>query len=205
MKTQDESGIDLYDELKIWQTVLKKLPQLSYAGDEVLQTPCRLITPEDFSSGRVTKWFDLMRNTLKTYRQITGFGRGLAANQVGINTQIIVTYVDDAFRAYINPTIIEQSEDKAVYGELCISLGLLMGDIVRPVEVTVESLDVYGKKQQEHAMGIMSRLLQHEIAHLRGQLCLDEAMPASLRIIRHGQAEVFGQKLKLLREMRVEI
>ncbi len=205
MKTIADKHIGLYKELKTWQEILILLPQIVYAGDEVLRTACRPVVADDFSSGRIKKWFDFMTNTLKTYRKITGYGRGLAGNQVGIDKQIIVTYVDDVFNAYINPTILDQSEDRAVYGELCLSFGLLMGDIVRPVEVTVESLDIKGEKQQEHAVGIISRLLQHEIAHLRGQLCLDETLPTTLRIIRHGQEEVFGQKLKLLREMNVGI
>lgn len=205
MKKLNNRDSNLYEELKTWQKIVKELSQITYAGDEILRTPCKPIVSEDFTSGRVSKWFDFMSQTLKRYRQITGFGRGLAANQVGIDKQIIVIYLDNIFNVYINPIIIDQSEDKAVYGELCISLGLLMGDIVRPVEVTVESLDIDGKKQQEHAVGIISRLLQHEIAHLRGQLCLDEAMPSTLRIIRQGKEEVLGQKLKLLREMNLEI
>ncbi len=205
MKAILDKHLGLYEELKTWQKILIQLPQIVYAGDDVLRTPCRPVLPDDFSSGRVTKWVGFMSDTLKTYRQITRYGRGLAANQVGIEKQIIVTYVDDIFHAYINPTIVDQSEDKAIYGELCLSLGLLMGDIVRPVEITVESLDINGVKQREHAVGIVSRLLQHEVAHLQGHICLDETTPGTLRIIRQGREEVFGQKLKLLREMKVEI
>ncbi len=195
----DYSG--LISEVKNFQLILQKFPQLVYAGDKILRIHCDEINKEDFQTGRVKRWSNLMETTLKDYRAITGYGRGLAGNQVGICKQIIVTFLNEKFSVYVNPKIVEESEEKAMMGELCLSFGLVMGDIVRPYWIMVEYLDVNGKKIREKMNGVAARLLQHEISHLMGKLCLDESVPLSLRLIRKGKEEVFGEKLKILKEV----
>jgi peptide deformylase len=191
-------GLDA--ELKNWQRILEKVPQLTYAGDKVLRTPCSLVTPEEIKSGQLKTWVQEMEKTLADFRDIAGYGRGLAANQIGISKQIIVTYSskDNHFKCYINPQVVGESDEKAVYGELCLSFVLVMGDIVRPWKITIRYQDLDGKSSEETVDGIEARLLGHELSHLQGKMCLDEAIPKSLRVIRGGKEEVFQEKLKLV-------
>lgn len=191
----------LLKELKTWEIVLAKLPQIVYAGDKILRTPCKKVTAADFASGKAKEWSDFIQKTLFEFRKLTGVGRGLAANQVGIDRQIIVTYLDDQFKTYINPEIIGVSETQALYGEMCISFFLVMGDIIRPYEVTLTYQDSEGKQHSTHVNGVAARVILHEIAHLNGKLCIDEAVPTTLRVIRFGKQEVFGEKLKLILPM----
>lgn len=188
-------------ELRNWQQILEKVPQLTYAGDKVLRTPCLPVTPEEIKSGQVKIWVSEMEKTLADFRAIAGYGRGLAANQIGIPKQIVVTYSskDNSFRSYLNPQVVDESDEKAVYGELCLSFVLVMGDIVRPWEITITYQDLEGEPHKETIDGIEARLLGHELSHLQGKMCLDEAIPKSLRVIRGGKEEVFQEKLKLIK------
>lgn len=187
------------DELTGWEQVLNEVPQLRYAGDKILRTPCQKVTSEEFKSGEVNKWIDEIIKSLTDIRRIMGFGRGLAANQVGIKKQIIVTFEKDGFQTYINPEIIEESDQQAMYGELCLSFVLVMGDIVRPFAVTIKYLNPEGEEVVEKIEGVKARLLGHEMDHLGGKLCLDGSVPNSLRVISRGKAQVFEEKLKIIK------
>lgn len=193
-------GLDA--ELKNWQQILERVPQLTYAGDKVLRTSCAVVTSDEIKSGQASVWVKEMEKTLAEFRQIAGYGRGLAANQIGISKQIIVTYSskDNSFKHYLNPQVLDESDEKAVYGELCLSFVLVMGDIVRPWKMTIKYEDLDGKTHEETVDGIEARLLGHELSHLQGKMCLDEAIPKSLRVIRGGKDEVFAEKLKLIKE-----
>lgn len=194
-------GLDA--ELKNWQQILETVPQLTYAGDKVLRTACSIVTQEEIKSGKAKAWVEVMEKTLSDFRSIAGYGRGLAANQIGISKQIIVTYSskDNSFKHYINPQVLDESDEKAVYGELCLSFVLVMGDIVRPWQITIKYEDLNGATHEETIIsGIEARLLGHELSHLQGKMCLDEAIPKSLRVIRGGKDEVFKEKLRVISE-----
>lgn len=193
-------GLDA--ELKNWQQILETVPQLTYAGDKVLRTACSIVTQEEIASGMAKTWVKEMEKTLADFRAIAGYGRGLAANQIGISKQIIVTYSskDNSFKHYINPQVLDESDEKAVYGELCLSFVLVMGDIVRPWQITIKYEDLDGATHEETVSGIEARLLGHELSHLQGKMCLDEAIPKSLRVIRGGKEEVFQEKLRAIGE-----
>lgn len=193
-------GLDA--ELKNWQQILETVPQLIYAGDKVLRTACSSVTQEEIKTGKAKTWVEEMEKTLSDFRRVAGYGRGLAANQIGISKQIIVTYSskDNSFKHYINPQVLDESDEKAVYGELCLSFVLVMGDIVRPWQLTIRYEDLEGNILEETVDGIEARLLGHELSHLQGKMCLDEAIPKSLRVIRGGKDEVFKEKLRVISE-----
>ena len=48
-------------------------------------------------------------------------GMGLAANQVGIDTSLFVTWVDGKYKAYFNPKLIDWSEELIDFDEGCLS------------------------------------------------------------------------------------
>lgn len=156
--------------LEIFVEVLEKIPELRYVGDEVLRTHAALVSREEgMEIGRK------LGKVLVAYREITGWGRGLAAPQIGIKKAVFVTYVGDVLQVYLNPEMVKVSEERNLYRELCISSGLLWCDVARPKDVTMKWLDEKGELREEKFEGVMARLVQHEYDHLQGRVNLDVA------------------------------
>ena len=112
------------------------------------------------------------------------FGVGLAANQVGVQKQVIVIDVssreavdvasppESPLIVLINPEIIA-SEGETEIEEGCLSLPGYMTVIKRAEKVRVRGLDRQGKPIEIEGTGLLSRALQHEIDHLNGLLLID--------------------------------
>ncbi len=111
-------------------------------------------------------------------------GVGLAATQVGVLTRLIVWRdpdFEDDVHAFVNPVIIEWSEDSTVAVEGCLSLPGTSVEVSRADEVTVRAVDLLGGHMEVRLSGFPSRIVQHEIDHLDGCLILDRATPEERR------------------------
>lgn len=140
-----------------------------------LRAPNVEITEKELESGDISKIVKEMFLVMYT----TG-GIGLAAPQIGINKRLIVyNKSGDSTKWFqevvmVNPTIVEFSETKNVENESCLSFPNMSGDIERPKSITVEALNVKGKKlRKAFFTGWESRILQHEYDHLNGVLYID--------------------------------
>ncbi len=105
-------------------------------------------------------------------------GIGLAAIQVGVAKRVVTVDVakkDEPRqpRVFINPKITWTSEEKATYGEGCLSIPEICEEVERPVQVKVKYLDLDGKAREIEADGVFARCLQHEIDHINGVLFID--------------------------------
>ena len=130
------------------------------------------------------------------YREMAGMGRGLAAPQIGSDKSVFVTFTDDKLQIFINPRIIERSSSTNFYRELCISSGILSADVERPEWVVMAWIDTEGKRHREKIDGFLARLYQHEEAHLRGVVNLDEAAPQGIEFI---ALDPLKEKLRMTR------
>ena len=105
-------------------------------------------------------------------------GIGLAAIQIGEPLRMLVMDVskEDEAKApqvFINPEVVEQSDDRSVYEEGCLSIPDYYAEVERPAAVRVKYLDQFGKQQEVMADGLLATCLQHEIDHLNGVLFID--------------------------------
>ena len=105
-------------------------------------------------------------------------GIGLAAVQVGVLRQMLVVDVskDEENKkpeVFINPEIVEESDERSVYEEGCLSIPDYYAEIERPAAIKVKYYDLSGKEQFIEADGLMATCLQHEIDHLNGVLFID--------------------------------
>ena len=150
--------------------VLKDFPEVKYAGDPILRQPAQEVSVEDGA-----KLGTKLGEILTRYRKTVGYGRGFAAPQIGKNKAVFVTFVNGRLQTFINPKIIEKSEQTNFYRELCLSSGIMSADVERSEWIVMEWTDVEGKKHKEKLGGFLARLYQHEEAHLRGVINLDEA------------------------------
>ncbi|AZO60345.1 MULTISPECIES: peptide deformylase [unclassified Mesorhizobium] len=105
-------------------------------------------------------------------------GIGLAAIQVGEPRRLLVIDLakegePPAPHVFINPEILESSDERSVYEEGCLSIPDYYAEVERPAAVRVKYLDREGKLQEMQAEGLMATCLQHEIDHLNGVLFID--------------------------------
>ena len=119
-----------------------------------------------------------LSETLASFRDATGFGRGIAAPQIGVLKRVIfVRMQPDGFSgALINPHITWASSDQIELWDDCFSFPDLMVRVRRAAEVRVEYLDEQGAGRAVNAGGDLSELLQHEIDHLDGILAVQRAI-----------------------------
>lgn len=161
-----------------FRKVLIECPDLVLVGDKVLREKTKEVTLED---GLMIG--NKLKEVLTKYRSITGYGRGLAAPQIGENKSVFVTFVNDQLQVYINPKITAKSEDFNFYREGCVSCGYICADVKRPKSITLEYIDKKGQKQVVDGDSFLARLLQHEYDHLEGIVNIDIAEPNSIEFM----------------------
>ncbi len=104
----------------------------------------------------------------------TNDGIGLAGPQVGVEKRIFVCHVpDDDPRIFINPEIIGTSQEISPYEEGCLSIPGVYSDVIRPQSITLQAWSLEGKPFKLEAEGLLARVIQHEIDHLKGILFID--------------------------------
>ena len=113
--------------------------------------------------------------TLDNFRQQNGFGRGIAAPQIGVGRRVIFLNIGESF-PLINSTITHASREMMELWDDCFSIPNLMIRVRRHLEVEVSYTDEHGAQRRMKAHGALSELLQHEIDHLNGILATDRAI-----------------------------
>lgn len=108
-------------------------------------------------------------------------GVGLAANQVGLNISLLVADPGNCLYKLVNPQIIYK-EGIEIMEEGCLSLPNLCIKVKRAKKIIVKALDEKGEPITIEAEGLLSRILQHEIDHLKGKLIIDY-LPLFKRIL----------------------
>ncbi|MBO9711800.1 peptide deformylase [Sphingomonas sp.] len=110
-------------------------------------------------------------------------GIGLAAIQVGVPKRVIVMDLQEKEdedgkairepRVFINPEILDPSDDQSVYTEGCLSVPDQYADVERPAQCRVKWLDEDGKAHDEIFEGLLATCIQHEMDHLQGIVFID--------------------------------
>ncbi len=142
---------------------------LIYYGHDTLRKVAEEVTD---INGELIDFIDSMFNVM--YR---AKGLGLAAPQVDRSRRVVTLDIDDDKKnivmELINPVIKEFSKKEEPYEEGCLSVPGIMGEVVRPVEIVVSSLNRDGKEIEIEAEGLLARVIQHEVDHLNGILFVD--------------------------------
>jgi len=113
-------------------------------------------------------------------------GIGLAAIQVGVPKRILVIDLQEPAdpedpeskpvrdpRVFINPEVVEHSDQDVPYTEGCLSVPDQYAEVDRPDRIRAKWLDVDGKPHDEEITGLLATCLQHEMDHLNGILFID--------------------------------
>jgi peptide deformylase len=164
---------------KNYQAGLEACPELVHAGDPILR---RRIGGGVAAEDEADEIFALLKDVLGRFRAATGFGRGLAATQIGIPARAFVTFLNDEWRLWLNPSVLGASAARTLYRESCLSCGPISVDVARPSEIEAFWTDAKGHMYRETLAGFEARLFQHELGHFEGELCVDIAEPRSLQL-----------------------
>ena len=153
--------------------------------DPRLKTVSEPVT--DFDDGLKT----LVADMFETMYDAPGIG--LAAIQVGVAKRILVIDLQEPVEhdhahdehcnhehevikdplVFINPEILDPSEEHNVYSEGCLSVPDQYADVERPATITARWQDVEGKQYEKQIDGLLATCLQHEMDHLEGILFID--------------------------------
>ena len=141
-------------------------------GDPILNKVCRPVTRFD---DRLATLLDDMHETM-----IQADGVGLAGPQVGMLRRLFVVWdttnapaeihegYEYKFIDFVNPEILEVSEEEETHYEGCLSFTGHNGAVTRPVAVRVRAQDRHGEWFELEADGLLGRCIQHENDHLDG-------------------------------------
>ena len=116
-------------------------------------------------------------------------GIGLSANQVGLKLRFF-TIGMNAFEdgrgdsVFINPEILEFSEEQWDYEEGCLSVPGIREYVTRPLTIKVRYLNDRGEEREEILTDLPARVFQHEFDHLEGVLFIDYLSTAKKAILR---------------------
>lgn len=93
-------------------------------------------------------------------------GVGMAANQIGIYKNVVITRTDltsKNVKYFINPKVTGQLSEVNSDIECCLSYPGYSRLVIRPNAVTVKYINIEGKEVEETFFGFDARILLHEI------------------------------------------
>lgn len=148
---------------------------LAYYGNPVLRK----------KTARVEQIDDELREFVKNMEEtMTAHnGYGLAAPQVHRSIALFIINISKQIRpnqwvpgityVFINPKILNVSEEGCSRGEGCLSIPGVYGEVIRPSIVKVQATDMDGKTFEKEFKGIEARAILHENDHINGVLFID--------------------------------
>lgn len=150
---------------------------LCYYGDPILRKKAASIP---FIDEEIKQFVADMIDTMKKED-----GIGLAAPQVGRSLRLFITCVpkknengeyseeEGELKVYINPEILEYSEESTIFNEGCLSIPGVHGDVERPYRIKVRALDLEGNEFIQDAYELEAHCILHENDHINGVLFID--------------------------------
>ena len=120
-----------------------------------------------------------LADTLAHWRATTGYGRAIAAPQIGVLQRVVFLKLPDAEPwPFINPEIMERSQEKIIVWDACLSFLSIFMQVERHRQIRLRYQNLQGETLELDAGEDrnLSELLQHEIDHLDGILAIDRVV-----------------------------
>ena len=135
---------------------------------------------------------ELVNNMYET--MVHAEGVGLAAPQIGLPVQLFVVdlaplkeehpELGDFRVTFINPEILEESEEEVAYDEGCLSIPGISETVVRPEYIKIRYFDVDFNEHILELDDFKARVVQHEYDHLEGHLFTDRIKPLRRQLLK---------------------
>jgi peptide deformylase len=146
-------------------------------GDPLLRL--KALAVEDPQSQDIRNLIRDLADTLAHWRSKTGYGRGIAAPQLGVSERVIFLKLAGVEPwPLINPEIVDRSEEKIIVWDACLSFLSIFMQVERHRQITVRYQNPEAEILEFDAGDDrnLSELLQHEIDHLDGILAIDRVV-----------------------------
>ena len=158
-----------------------KLLQISQIGHPVLREKTKLV--ENVRGRSIQNLINDMKYTCADAN-----GVGLAAPQVYQPLKLFIAssrplppvYRNEPeieLKAFINPEIVSESDEKIPNWESCLSIPGIRGLVLRPKSIDVRYTNSEGQIEERTFEGLMARVFKHEKEHLDGVLYTDYTDP----------------------------
>lgn len=152
---------------------MKTVDDIVKLGDPRLYEVCEPVQKEELTL--VKDWVKDLHEAMEDIRKVYGFGRGIAAPQLGIMKRLFYLNLEKPY-IIINPEIVQPSDEMFELWDDCMSFPNLFVKVKRHQSLTLEYLDENWEKQSWTVEGAISELVQHEYDHLNGVLCTMRAI-----------------------------
>ena len=147
---------------------------------------------------------ELIANMYETMTKADGVG--LAAPQVGLSIRLFVIDLsalgedDEQYRDYrktfINPEILEFSEETCSYEEGCLSLPDIHENVVRSTDIKIRYRDEQFVEHVDTFNEFAARVIQHEYDHLEGKVFTDRIAAIRRQLIKSKLTNILKGKSK---------
>jgi len=154
-------------------------------GDPMLRARC---APVGALDGELAEAAGRLQATLQAFRAAHGFGRGIAAPQIGVPRRMVALdlgateYPDGGSGPLLllDPTLVWTSDETFTLWDDCMSFPSLLVRVRRHASVSVAFHDGAGRERVWQCVEpALAELLQHELDHLDGVLAVDRAEPVA--------------------------
>lgn len=151
-------------------------------GDPLLRTPCEEVP--DPAAPEIAVLTTDLADTLRDWVERTGYGRGIAAPQIGSSRRVVYLDIDRPW-VLINPVIVARSKTTWEPWDACLSFSVeIFCKVTRSTWVDVAYQSPDGLRHTLRAEGELGELLQHEIDHVDGVLAVDRMTSVSTLCMR---------------------
>lgn len=156
-------------------------PTILRLGDPRLR---QVAAPVDLSDPTLPGDLARLHAELAAFRAAHGFGRAIAAPQLGISRRLIAMDLGAGPLSVVDPEIVWRSEATFTMWDDCLCFPELLVRVRRHASISVRYRDEHGRTiVREHLPRSEAELFQHEIDHLDGILAVDRAEgdPSTIR------------------------
>ena len=152
-------------------------------GDPRLRQVCREVS--DFADPDLHVACATLTATLVAFQGRHGFGRAIAAPQIGVDLRIVAMDPAHGPPLLVNPQIVWRSEEGITLWDDCMSFPDLLVRLRRRRSISLRYKDAEGalREWSDLEPGV-AELLQHEIDHLDGVLAIDHALDREAIVLR---------------------
>lgn len=143
-------------------------------GNEKLYKVCDLFAKDDLEDAK--RIAGDLEDTLDAFRAEKGFGRAIAAPQIGESVRMIFMKLGEVATVFVNPCMEVLDDETFELWDDCMSFPGLEVKVARYRKVCVTYRDLDWQIQTQIFEGDLSELFQHEFDHLNGVLAVQRAV-----------------------------
>ncbi len=123
----------------------------------------------------IENWVSDLHTAMEDIRKKYGFGRGIAAPQLGILKRLVYVNLDKPY-VIINPKIVYESEEMFELWDDCMSFPNLLVKVKRHKTIKFVYYNAHWEVKEWIAENDLAELFQHEFDHLDGILSTERAI-----------------------------